>query len=215
MKRIKTRWDIEFSEKKRTEQNLVDNARHFVKEGWEDEEQKTTQAIEVHKNIDWSTEMKIRLIHIDKEERKKGRGFMKRVKERWNALSECGTTSMQKLRDNAAHFKKEPEIKNLILVRKRQEIDRQENEPENETDLVVVPEPKNNEEREQKVGENINEEDKELEQLFIQQLEGLKHSMMFGIEPREKLSKLKMPTELQESADRTLDQYSHGVDTIP
>ena len=158
--------------------------------------------------------MKIRLIHIDKEERKKGRGFMKRVKERWDAESERGTTSMQKLRNNAARFKKEQEIQNLILVRKRQEIDRQENEPENETDLVVAPEPINNEEREQKVGENIKEEDKELEQLFIQQLEGFEHSTMFEIEPREKLSKLKMPTELQESADRILHQYLHGVDTI-
>ena len=62
--------------------------------------------------------MKIRLIHIYEEERKKGRGFMKRVKERWDAESECGTTSMQKLRDNATRFKKEPEMKNLILVRK-------------------------------------------------------------------------------------------------
>ena len=139
---------------------------------------------------------------------------MKRVKERWDAESECGTTSMKNLRDNAA-LKKEPEIKNLILVRKRQEIDRQANEPENETDLVVAPEPINNEEREQKVGESINEEDKELEQLLIQQLEGLKHSTMFEIEPREKLSKLKMPTGLQESADRILDQYLPGVDTIP
>ena len=38
---------------------------------------------------------------------------------------------------------------------------------------------------------------------------------MFEIELREKLSKLKMPTELQESADRILDEYLHGVDTIP
>ena len=72
----------------------------------------------MHKNIEWSTEMKIRLIHIYEEERKKGRGFMKRVKERWDAESECGTTSMQKLRDNATRFMKEPEMKNLILVRK-------------------------------------------------------------------------------------------------
>ena len=82
-------------------------------------------------NIEWSTEMKIRLIHIDKEEK----GFMERVKGRWDAELECGSTSMQKLRDNAARFKKESEIKNLILVRKRQEIDRQENEPESKTDL--------------------------------------------------------------------------------
>ena len=181
MKRIKTRWDIEFPEKKRTEQNLVDNARRFAKEGWGDEEQTITQVVEVHKNIEWSTEMKIRLIQTDEEERKKGRGFMKRAKERWDAESECGTTSMQKLRDNAARFKKEPEIKNLILVRKRQKIDRQENELENETDLVVASESTNNEEREQKAGENINEEDKELEQLFIQQLKGLKRRTMFEI----------------------------------
>ena len=122
---------------------------------------------------------------------------------------------MQKLRDNTARFKKEPEIKNLILVRKRQEIDRQENELENETDLVVASESTNNEEREQKAGENINEEDKELQQLFIQKLKGLKRSTMFEIEPREKLSKLKMPTELEESADRILDQHMHEVDTIP
>ena len=31
MKRIKTRWDIEFPEKKRTERNLVDNARRLRK----------------------------------------------------------------------------------------------------------------------------------------------------------------------------------------
>ena len=103
----------------------------------------------------------------------------------------------------------------MILVRKRQEIDRQENELENETDFVVASESTNNEEREQKAGENINEEDKELEQLFIQELKSLKRSTMFEIEPREKLSKLKMPTELQESADRILDQHMHEVDTIP
>ena len=33
MKRIKTRWDLEFSESRRTAQNLVDNAKRFRKEG--------------------------------------------------------------------------------------------------------------------------------------------------------------------------------------
>ena len=32
MKKIKQRWDIEFPKKKRTTQNLVDNARRFRKE---------------------------------------------------------------------------------------------------------------------------------------------------------------------------------------
>ena len=34
MKRIKDRWDSEFAEKRRTAQNLVDNASRFEKEGW-------------------------------------------------------------------------------------------------------------------------------------------------------------------------------------
>ena len=34
MKRIKDRWDGEFPEKRRTAQNLVDNASRFEKEGW-------------------------------------------------------------------------------------------------------------------------------------------------------------------------------------
>ena len=34
------------------------------------------------RNIDWTTEMKIKLVKIDDDERSRGRGFMKRVKER-------------------------------------------------------------------------------------------------------------------------------------
>ena len=34
------------------------------------------------KHLDWTTEMKISLATIDDKERRKGRGFMKRVKER-------------------------------------------------------------------------------------------------------------------------------------
>ena len=33
--------------------------------------------------MEWTTEMKIKLIMIDEEECVKDRGFMKRVKERW------------------------------------------------------------------------------------------------------------------------------------
>ena len=36
------------------------------------------------KYLDWATEMKISLVTIDNEERRKGSGFMKRVKERWD-----------------------------------------------------------------------------------------------------------------------------------
>ena len=66
--------------------------------------------------------MEIDVVTMDKEERAKGSGFMKRVKERWDQkYPEYQQASWQKLRDNAARFKKEPELMNLILVRRREE----------------------------------------------------------------------------------------------
>ena len=49
---------------------------------------------------------------------------MKRVKERWiDEYPEHATASIQKLRDNAARFRKEQTITNLILVRQRNEVE--------------------------------------------------------------------------------------------
>ena len=48
--------------------------------------------------------MKIKLVQIDNEEQSKGRGFMKRVKERWGLEQAC--VSMHNLRNNASRFKK-------------------------------------------------------------------------------------------------------------
>ena len=36
-------------------------------------------------SLEWTTEMKIVLVMLDQEERANGRGFMNRVKERWDA----------------------------------------------------------------------------------------------------------------------------------
>jgi hypothetical protein len=116
MKRIKVRWEVEYPTIRRSSQNLIDNARRFGKEGWG---RHNDNVNEIHvesttnqkgKNLDWNTEMKIILITIDEEERAKGRGFMKRVKERWDLkYPEHQGASWQKLRDSAARFKREPE----------------------------------------------------------------------------------------------------------
>ena len=51
--------------------------------------------------------MKVRLVQIDDEERKWGKGFMKRVKERWvDQYPEHAAASIQKLPDNAARSEK-------------------------------------------------------------------------------------------------------------
>ena len=83
MKRIKRRWDLDFPESKRMAQNLIDNARRFKKEGGgnmaEQEEPMVEQATNVNNNkqLNWTTDMKIDVVIMDKEERAKGRGFMK------------------------------------------------------------------------------------------------------------------------------------------
>ena len=60
------------------------------------------------KKIQWTTDMKVYLTVIDQEERQKGRGFMGRVKERWDTkYPEYKRVSMQQLRDNASRFKTE------------------------------------------------------------------------------------------------------------
>ena len=87
MKRIKSRWDSEFPESRRTAQNLVDNARRFKKERCGNIEEQREIIVELgatdnnNKQLEWTTEMKIDLVTIDKEERARGRGFMKRVKK--------------------------------------------------------------------------------------------------------------------------------------
>ena len=91
-----------------------------------EEEEKAEQVVnEVSENLkklEWTTETKINLVVMDNEERSKGRGFMKRVKERWDQrYPEYSSASWQKLRDNSPRFKKEPDVMNLITVRQREE----------------------------------------------------------------------------------------------
>ena len=81
MKRIKQRLDIEFPQKKKELQNLVDNARQSERESLGPEEDANLLA---QRNMDWNFEKKMKLVKIDDEERGKGRGFVKRVREKWD-----------------------------------------------------------------------------------------------------------------------------------
>ena len=77
MRRIKTRWDLELPESTRTAQNLVDNAKRSKKEGWRNigelEEPIVEQITSENnsKQLKWTTEMKIDVVTMDKEERRK------------------------------------------------------------------------------------------------------------------------------------------------
>ena len=71
------------------------------------EEQVQSQTDDTRTSLEWTTEMKIVLMILDREERTKGRGFMKRVKDRWDVkYPKYQSASWQKLGDNAARFKK-------------------------------------------------------------------------------------------------------------
>ena len=70
--------------------------------------------------MNWSFDMKVRLVEIDIYERRNGRGFMKRVKDRWDSeFPESQEFVAQNLNDNAGGFKEQQEIVNLVLVRGR------------------------------------------------------------------------------------------------
>ena len=98
IKRTKQQW--EFPQKKRTKRNFVNNAGRFKKESAGPEE---IAYLQVQKNMNWTTEIKIKLINIDDDKRNKGREFMKRFKEK---LDIKASVNIHKLRNNASRFQK-------------------------------------------------------------------------------------------------------------
>ena len=67
----------------------------------------------------------------------------------------------------------------------------------------------------QPLPEKNGESDKEMESISIQKLKELRRSNMEEIQPRGKLEKLKMPTVIQDSAERILRKYLKVVNGIP
>ena len=95
MNRVKNRWDEEFPEKMQySKQNLRDNACRFR----DDRELSILVSNDrtLTRNVGpneprregpktaWSNEMKARLVQMEQQERNKGRGFMSRLKTRWD-----------------------------------------------------------------------------------------------------------------------------------
>ena len=67
--------------------------------------------------FDWQLDEKIKLVLTDYEERVIGRGFMKRVKQRWD--EECpqkASVLKQNLTDNTKRFQNDPEMVNTLHI---------------------------------------------------------------------------------------------------
>ena len=93
-------------------------------------------------------------------ESKRKKFYEERKRKMESKVSEYQQASWQKLRDNAARFKKEPELMSLIIVRQREEQpqdqEQQQEEEEEQTDFerVIVNQVNNEEEH---PGNNIGE----------------------------------------------------------
>ena len=70
MRRIKARWEAEYPESRRTARTLIDNAKRFKKEGWgrnieinsEDNNQVIIEVTQERRQLEWSTEMRVKLV---------------------------------------------------------------------------------------------------------------------------------------------------------
>ena len=81
-------------------------------------------------------EMKVNLVKIDREERKKGKGFMQRIKEVWDDRCKDKPLTAQCQRDNAARFEKDETLMNLIKVRQGKDITKTNAETEEDKDTI-------------------------------------------------------------------------------
>ena len=235
MKRLKKRWDQE-SNRLISAQNLYDNAKRFEKDPQLNElverrrkgDEPNRQVVAGTDGEDtqdraftWNTDMKVRLCEIDIEERKKGKGFMRRMKSRWDAeFPDFSSASEQKLRDNAARLKRQKEIMNLVLVRKRHEetIEQDGSMHEQQGEMMDVQERFSNQttsESESQDNEDeireLSQQDKILEAIFLEEVEKLQPTSLDSIETRERLLKVRMSRELEQSANNVLGFYSNNV----
>ena len=70
-------------------------------------------------------------------------------------------------------------------------------------------------ENEQDLRTVIRAEDKDKENIFNQILQDLEHCTMLAMHTREKLPKLKLTPDIEDSANRILGDYLHGEENIP
>ena len=135
--------------------------------------------------------MKINLLKIEERERNRGRGFMKRMKEAWDDMYGESSMTAQTLRDNAARFRKDRSLLNLIEVRNGNDVEPDSIQIE---DVEAARGEENGDENENIEVENTGEEDDETKITrlrFEEILHTLTPTTKGNIEQRERLMKLK------------------------
>ena len=190
------------------------------------------EALERNNNIyteknKWTIEKKLELIQIEQQERKNGRQFMERMKQRWNQKYPESRLTKQNLRDNAVRFKKDKKLMNLLLVRE-EDISNDENEDQNVNNTIDNHEQQNitvldteqsqSQFEEREVDEtDVAEGDKALCRKFKNYLNNISKVEENDFEGRSKLPKITQFNENEEKANRILDQHlqiNKGVSQI-
>ena len=238
MIRTKQRWEEEYPHLKRSKQLLRDNARRFRDEMMtKNNEMSTAEEIEEmfansrefegfegfssedeqteKEEQQWDNEKKMFLIMIDEGERSKGRGFMERVKEKWDEIYPATPRSSQSLRDNASRFKKEKELINLIEVKRRQlNFDQEITEGPREEEGIQIAQ-QINEEQGSIEEEIMTEDEMALEEAFHEELITLEDIEDTVNTERERLPKIKkMPPEIRRAANKILKKKLAKVETV-
>ena len=111
-----------------SKQNLRDNAARLKKklemkfgsEKVQLEIEEDTTLKNTHKR---TTEMTVTLLTIKEQERNRGRGIMKKMKEKWDDIYEGWTVSVQTLIDNARRSRKGNTLLDLTIVRDGNDIE--------------------------------------------------------------------------------------------
>ena len=225
MNRVKELWDREFPSKRYiSKQNLRDNAARFKLERNVTEQNREIEpeefAVQMQarsgNKIIWSNEMKVQLVILDKEARRQGPGFMKRLKQRWDQeVPEWSMLTAQCLRDNAKRFEKDQAIANLMLVGETIETENERidegNERNDEVQIqmaiesVQVEMGENNSSMQESNEENTN--NIEMDKRFRQELERLTKSTRDELPHREPLRKIRVPPKTVMEADKVLKRY--------
>ena len=160
--------------------------------------------------------MKINLLKIEECERNRGRGFMKRMKEAWDDMYGESSMTAQTLRDNAARFRKDRSLLNLIEVRNGNDVEPDSIQIE---DVEAAKGEENGEENENIEVENTGEEDDETKIMRLR-FEEILHTLIAttkeNIEQRERLMKLKKGVSKVEldRANKISEKHLDNTDDI-
>jgi hypothetical protein len=235
MSRLKDRWDSEYPNKTHlSRQNLRDNAARFSNESRksivvrhldasDNQQQQAASASQTNLKATWTNEMKVKLVRMEVEERSRGWGFMKRLKQRWDSENLDSTEiSAQCLRDNASRFKRDQAVQNLLMVM-QPERDTAEHRVENGDSRAQVTRTEENEanipdclqtgmEATDELSGIIGGEEHDVEMWteFMAELEKLDTSTLKDMSQRKPLRKIRASKRLLNRADVVLQNYFDG-----